>query len=125
MPYGIGGLGKLPSFSVKWNKTGAVFSEPTIFNTRLGLQGVGDSSSPEAVAPIDVLTGYIRDAVRSENANLGRIVIEQTGRLIDSLGRMIPKDVTLDKNAIVGALLPAVDTGLSDRYMHVQRGNVR
>lgn len=124
-PYGLGGKGKLPSFDIAWRAQGAVFSKPTILSSSAGFQGVGDSSSPEAVAPIDVLTGYIRDAVRSENANLGRIMIEQTGRLIDSLGRMIPKDVTLDKNAIVGALLPAVDTGLADRYSHVARGNVR
>ena len=124
-PYGIAGFGKLPSFSVKWNAEGGILTQPTIFgrmgNTLLG----GGEAGNEAIAPVDVLQTYVRDAVRSETGLIGRIMIEQTERLIDALGRMIPKDVTLDKNAIVGALLPAVDTGLSDRYVHVQRGNVR
>ena len=126
-PFGIAGKGKLPSFDVTWRAQGAVFNKPTILSSNAGFQGVGDSRSPEAVAPVDILTGYIRQAVREESNTelLGRIMIEQTGRLIDALGRLIPKDVTLDKAALVGALLPAVDTGLSERYIHAQRGNVR
>ncbi len=126
-PFGIAGKGKLPSFDVTWRAQGAVFNKPTILSSNAGFQGVGDSRSPEAVAPVDILTGYIRQAVREESntALLGQIMIEQTERLIDALSRMIPKDVTLDKAALVGALLPAVDTGLSERYSHAQRGNVR
>ena len=124
-PFGIAGKGKLPSFDVKWNAKGAVFSEPTILNSRLGLQGVGDSSTPEAVAPIGVLQGYVREAVRGETANLGQIIIDQNRLMMELLQRIIPKDVTLDRNEIVGALLPAVDTGLADRWVHAARGNVR
>ena len=124
-PFGIAGKGKLPSFNVKWNAEGAVFKKPTIFDTPMGYQGVGEGRSAEAVAPIDVLTGYVRDAVKAEVGLMGRIMIEQTGRLIDALGRMIPKDVTLDGRALVGELIPAVDTGLADRYAHGLRGNVR
>ncbi len=124
-PFGIAGKGSLPSFKVKWNAEGAVLKKPTIFgqvgNTLMG----GGEAGMEAVLPVDVLQTYVRDAVRAENELVGRIMIEQTGRLIDALGRMIPKDVTLDRNVLVGALLPAVDTGLSDRYIHAQRGNVR
>ena len=124
-PFGIAGKGSLPSFKVKWNAEGAVLKKPTIFgqvgNTLMG----GGEAGMEAVAPIDVLQTYVRDAVRAENELIGRIMIEQTGRLIDALSRMIPRDVTLDKAVLVGALLPAVDTGLSDRYIHAQRGNVR
>lgn len=126
-PYGIAGMGKMPSFSVKWNKTGAVFSEPVIFNTKLGMQGVGDSRTPEAVAPVDILTGYIRQAVREESntALLGRIIIEQNERLMSLLRTIIPHDVRLSTGALVGELLPAMDSGLAERYIHAQRGNVR
>lgn len=126
-PYGIAGKGKLPSFDVAWRAKGAVFSEPTILSSRAGFQGVGDSSTPEAVAPIGVLTGYVREAVRAENNNelLGRIIIEQTQLLIDFLRQSMPHDVTLDKAALVGALLPDVDAGLADRWVHAGRGNVR
>lgn len=124
-PFGIAGKGKLPSFNVKWNAQGAIFDQPTIFNTRMGLQGVGDGGEPEAVAPISKLQDYVSAAVRSENGMLGRIIIEQNQRLIDALARLIPKDVTLDGNVLVGTLLPAVDAGLSNRYEHTRRGNVR
>lgn len=124
-PYGIAGFGKLPSFKVKWNAEGAVLTKPTIFgqvgNTMMG----GGEAGKEAIAPIDVLQTYVRDAVKAENETLGRILIEQTSLLIDALARMIPRQVTLDGRALVGELIPAVDTGLSDRYMHVSRGNVR
>lgn len=124
-PYGIGGAGKMPSFDVKWNAKGAIFDKPTIFNTRLGMQGVGDSSTPEAVAPIGVLQDYVRAAVQGENAELGDIIKQQFGYLIAALDRMIPKGVYLDGNALVGELTPAIDAGLSTRWQHTQRGNVR
>jgi len=124
-PFGIGGAGKMPSFDVKWNAKGAVFDKPTIFNTRLGMQGVGDSSTPEAVAPIGVLQDYVRAAVQGENAELGDIIKRQFSMLIAALERMIPKGVYLDGNALVGELTPAIDAGLSTRWQHTQRGNVR
>ena len=85
----------------------------------------GGEAGHEAILPLDRLEGFVRSAVRSENETMGLIMIEQTGRLIDAIGRMIPKDVTIDRNEIVGALLPAVDAGLADRLVHVSRGNVR
>lgn len=124
-PYGIAGFGKLPSFNVKWNAEGGILNKPTLFgqtgNTLLG----GGEAGKEAIAPIDVLQVYIREAVKAENELMGRIIIEQTGRLIDALARMMPKAVTLDSRALVGELLPAVDVGLATRYAHAGRGNVR
>jgi gas vesicle protein len=124
-PFGIAGKGKLPSFDVKWNAEGAIFNKPTIFSTPSGLQGVGEGRDAEAVAPISKLTGYVREAVKAENENIGRIIIEQNQILIDFLKRTMPHDVLLNGNALVGELIPAVDTGLADRYMHGLRGNVR
>ncbi len=117
----------VPKLSVKWNAEGGILTKPAIFgnigSTMLG----GGEAGPEAILPLDRLQGYVREAVRAESSTetLGRIIIEQNQLLIDALGRLIPKDVTLDKTVLVGALLPAVDTGLSDRYIHAQRGNVR
>lgn len=114
----------VPKIGINWNAQGGIFSSPTIFDTRAGLQGVGEAGA-EAIAPVDVLLDYVRQSVRAENQNTGRILIEQTGRLIDALERMIPHDVTLDKAVLVGALLPDVDAGLADRMRHAGRGNVR
>ena len=123
-PYGIAGKGKLPSFSVKWNAEGAIFTKPTIFNTRNGLQGVGEAGA-EAVLPVAKMLDYVSTAVRSETGNIGQIIIEQNRLLLDFLRRNMPNTVQLDSGAMVGALLPAVDTGLADRWSHVRRGNVR
>ena len=126
-PFGIAGKGKLPSFNVKWNAEGAVLDQPTIFgmvgNTFMG----GGEAGKEAVAPIETLQQYIRDAVQSQNNNEGiiRTLIEQNRMLMDFLARIIPKGVYLNSNALVGELIPAIDAGLSNRYAHSQRGNTR
>lgn len=124
-PFGIAGKGKLPSFSVKWNAEGAILDRPTIFgrigNTLLG----GGEAGPEAVAPISVLQGYVRAAVRAENEGIRQTIIEQMEILIDYLGRTIPRGVRLDSGALVGELTPAIDYQLSTRWEHTQRGNTR
>ena len=124
-PYGIAGMGKLPSFDVKWNAQGAVLDKPTIFgmsgNTFLG----GGEAGKEAIAPIDTLQAYIRDAVKENDQPIVRALIEQFERLMDYLDRSMPKGVMLDSGALVGSLLPAVDTGLANRLEHTRRGNVR
>lgn len=123
-PFGIAGKGKLPSFDVKWNAQGAVFDQPTIFSTRQGFQGVGEAG-PEAVAPIGTLQAYIRESVKEKDEALIRTLIEQNQRMMDFLERVIPHDIRLDSNALVGELVPAIDMGLNDRYSHTRRGNVR
>ena len=123
-PYGIAGKGKMPSFDVKWNAEGAIFTRPTIFNTRNGLQGVGEAGA-EAVLPVAKMMDYVSTAVRNETGNIGQIIVEQNRLLLDFLRRNMPNVVQLDTGEMVGALLPAVDTGLADRWEHVRRGNVR
>ena len=123
-PFGIGGAGKMPSFSVKWNAQGAVFDQPTIFGTRQGFQGVGEAG-PEAVAPIATLQAYIRDAVKDNDEALIRTLIEQNRLMMDFLQRAMPRTVQLDSGALVGQLVPAIDQGLNTRYSHTMRGNVR
>lgn len=124
-PFGIAGKGSLPSFNVKWNAQGAVLDKPTIFgmsgNTLLG----GGEDGKEAIAPIETLQAYIRDAVKENDQPIVRALIEQFERLMDYLDRSMPKGVTLDSGALVGSLLPAVDTGLASRWEHTRRGNVR
>lgn len=119
------GLSGVPKFSVKWNQAGAIFSKPTIFATNRGLQGVGDGGEAEAVAPISKLMDYVSVAVRSETEGIGRIIIEQSGLLMDFLERNMPNTVRMDSGALVGELIPAIDVRLSDRWNHTKRGNTR
>lgn len=124
-PFGIAGKGKLPSFNVKWNAEGAILTKPTIFgamgNTLLG----GGEAGMEAVAPIDLLQGYIRAAVRAEDEGIRATLIEQNTALMDFLRRNMPKAVLLDTGAMVGELTPAIDAGLADKWEHTKRGNTR
>lgn len=114
----------VPKIGIKWNAAGAVFDQPTIFNTPLGFQGVGEAG-PEAVAPISVLQGYVSDAVRRENEGIIRTMIEQNRIMQDFLKRTIPRSVQLDSGALIGELTPAIDRELSDRLEHARRGNTR
>ena len=86
----------------RWNAEGAIFSKPTIFNTRLGLQGVGEAGA-EAVAPIDKLQGYVRDAVR------------------ETVGGM-QFNIVLDGGALVGQLAPRFDERLGTLASRKGRG---
>lgn len=52
-PYGIGGKGKLPSFSVEWYDKGGIFNKPSII-------GVGEKR-PEFVGALDDLRQLIRE----------------------------------------------------------------
>ena len=124
-PYGLGGAGKMPSFSVKWNAEGGILTKPTIFGmagtTLLG----GGEKGNEAILPIDKLKGYVSTAVQAETQNLGKIIIEQNRLMMDFLKRTMPHDVRLNNNALVGELIPAIDSGLNTRYEHTIRGNTR
>lgn len=118
------GMDGVPKFSVKWNAEGGIFDKPTILPSLAGWQGVGEAGA-EAIAPISLLQEYIRTAVRNENENIGRIMIEQVGILIDFLTRNMPKSVLLDTGVLAGELTPVIDIQLSDRWNHSRRGNTR
>ena len=111
----------VPKLGIKWNAEGAVFDKPTIFGTRLGLQGVGEAGA-EAIAPIDTLKAYVRDAVRAETNGMREAYARETDRLIDFLRRVIPKEIRLDTGEMVAALAPGLDHALSDRMAHSKRG---
>lgn len=115
----------VPKFSVKWNADGAVLTNPTIFgrlgNTLLG----GGEAGMEAVAPIDVLQGYVRDAVRAEMAQIASVFIEQNEIMMDFLSNNMPSAVVMDSGALVGELTPAINTRLGNMYKNEHRGNTR
>ena len=125
-PFGIAGKGKLPSFSVKWNAQGGILTKATIF----GMAGTGQllgggEAGPEAVAPISLLQDYVKAAVRSENEEISRTLIEQNRILMEFLARIVPTVVKLDSGALVGALTPAIDGRLAEQWIYAKRGNTR
>lgn len=87
-PYGIGGMGSLPKFSIEWHKEGAIFRRPTVFDTRSGLHGVGEAGA-EAILPIDKLKDYIADTVED------KMNVVNLGVLADSIEKLASRSVDL------------------------------
>lgn len=83
-PYGIGGLGSLPKFSIKWYDKGGIFDSPTVI-------GVGEKR-PEFVGALDDLRKIVREesgaqgvtinVYASENQSVKEIAKEVERRLI-------------------------------------------
>ena len=74
-PYGIGGKGSLPSFSIEWYKkaydNAMILSSPTIFGYSNGkFLGGGDGNGNEIVAGESYLMGLISQAVESKNERI-------------------------------------------------------
>lgn len=74
-PFGIGGKGKLPSFSVKWAKRG--YSEALMANSP-SLIGIGDGNGNE------LITGerHLRNLIREESGRGQAVTLEQVAMLL-------------------------------------------
>ncbi len=78
----------VPSFGIEWYKNGAVLQNPTLFgyNPFTGNSMGGGEAGDEAVAPVDVLLGYIRQAVAEQNNVLASILT----KILDKLDEFKP-----------------------------------
>ena len=107
-PFGIGGKGSLPSFSIQWYanamEKGVVLDEPTIFGMMDGkLLGAGDAG-PEAVIGVNSLQEMINRAVlKQDRAIIGAIVnnapTERRGGFIQNLTINSPKELSPSETA--------------------------
>lgn len=75
----------VPKFGIEWYKDGGVMLDPTIFGFNGNKAMVGGEAGAEAIAPIDILLGYIRTAVAEQNASL----IQCLKDAIDDLGKKL------------------------------------
>ena len=86
-PYGIGGKGSLPSFSIQWYKEGGILNGATIFGAMGGNLLGGGEAGAEAVLPLSELwkqmTEIVKGVVKGENEESGDTV-QQTGANITS-----------------------------------------
>ena len=92
------GKGKVPSIGVEWYAKGAVLNQPTAFgiNPATGKMMVGGEAGAEAVAPIDVLQNYVRQAVMEANAtNDTGTIIKLLMQMIELLTAIYGKDTSL------------------------------
>lgn len=85
------GLDGIPSFSVKWNATGAILTQPTIFGMAGGqLQGAGEAG-PEAILPIGLLEDYITNSMMNFIESIPQIDYDKLGT---SVANAIKKNPT-------------------------------
>lgn len=90
--------GQVPSIGVEWYAKGAVLNQPTLFgiNPKTGRPMVGGEAGAEAIAPIDVLQNYVRQAVAEANANDGSSkMIDLLQQQNELLIAMLQKDTSL------------------------------
>ncbi len=77
--------------NVKWNAKGAIFDKPTIFSTPYGLQGVGDATSPEVVAPLNSLKemlGIDMKGERTQTINIETLNVLDKGDEANTLAQL-------------------------------------
>ena len=72
----------VPKLGVEWYKNGGVMMNPTIFGFNGNKAMVGGEAGAEAIAPVDILLGYIRNTVAEQNASL----IQSLKDAIEDLG---------------------------------------
>ena len=90
--------GKVPKLDIEWYAKGAVLNQPTVFgmNPSTGAAMVGGEAGAEAVAPIDVLQNYVRQAVMEANeTNDMGTIIKLLMQMIELLTAIYGKDTTL------------------------------
>lgn len=128
-PFGIAGKGKLPSFDVKWNASGGILTQPTIFgmNPKTGTLLGGGEAGHEAIVPIDKLQAYVDQSVNLRNKDLTEAFEMQISRLISFMQDYFPAQykIMLDTGILAGQLAPEMDSRLAGIYRNNLRGNTR
>ena len=99
-PYGIGGQGSLPKFSVDWYANGGILTNPTIFGMQNGRFLGGGEAGAEAVLPLSKLEGMIANGMTAALGSGGDTVI----------------NVSLDNNSLGSVILSA------QQMMNLRRG---
>lgn len=109
----------VPKFGIEWYKNGGIMEDPTMFgfNPMTGKAMVGGEAGAEAIAPIDVLLGYVRTAVREENEALAYYIQKLIALLSDYLPQIvnrIDREIVLEDGTLVGRLAPQIDEELGE-----------
>lgn len=108
----------VPSFGIEWYKKGGVMTDPTAFgfNPFSGKTMIGGEAGDEAIAPIETLKEYIREAVSENDVGVVKVITDGFEKLLVFLQQYIPEmtnmRLVLDSGALVGELAPGMDTAL-------------
>ena len=114
----------IPSFGIDWYKEGGIMTEPTLFgrNPETGNAMVGGEAGPEAIAPIELLKEYVREAVAEGDGRLYDVLEAIRALLAEYLPRLQGLQLVLDTGTLVGETAPAMNEELGlIKYMRVLR----
>lgn len=101
---------------------GAVFNAPTIFDTRLGRQMVGEAG-PEAVAPIAVLQKYVQAAVKSANIERDAIMADLASAIQDLReGFNANMNLYVNKRHVASAMSRDMGRSIGNREYTLMKG---
>lgn len=118
-PWGIGGKGSLPKFSVDWYAKAMnrpmILNNPTIFGAMNGHLLGGGEAGAEVVAGQSVLMKMIRSAVNDDSGNSA--ILSELRTLNNNLSNM---GIYLDGDTLVGGITERMDSslGASASAMH-------
>ena len=99
----------VPHFGISWYKEGGILTGPTIFGMSSSSLLAGGEAGKEAVLPLD-----------SFYRNLGSIISKQMNsagmeKYLAIIAENSAKGIYLDNGALVGYLLPAIDSELGKK----------
>lgn len=95
----------IPSFSVKWNANGAIFTKPTIFGYANGMyQGAGEAGM-EAALPIDKLSEFIWDDMERFIGYIPKIDYDKMGETVSKAIKNQKIVIELDEREL-GRVVP-------------------
>lgn len=107
----------IPHFAVEWYKNGGIMMQPTAFgiNPKTGATMVGGEAGAEAIAPIQLLQEYVKQAVDSRDSGFIQIL----NAVYILLNQYLPmlaqqKQIVLDSGEMIGALAPGINGRLGD-----------
>ncbi len=93
-PWGIAGKGKLPSFSVKWEKQGytnpVMFTKPTVLATPNGNYGFGDGHGAEIVLGLNKLRELVGTSGNTTTIN----VYPPAGANVEQIAQVVEQKLT-------------------------------
>ena len=120
--------GSIPRLGIDWYAKGGILTRPTLFGVddASGKLMAGGEAGREAVAPIDTLTGYVREAVRVETGAISDRMDTLVNMLADYLPRVLSgmeRPMVLDTGALVGGIGSAMDSELGNINRMKGRGN--
>lgn len=124
-PFGIGGQGSLPKFSIKWNAQGGLFTKPTIF-----AQGFGEAGHEYAIPlnerSVEPLASMINKlSVQSGGNGLSEAIASRFDMAVDKLADRLERlemAVNIDGERVATATASHADRVGGTRYELINRG---